>query len=90
MAGFVGDIPAEGIEERIEELPAQLGFVVPLALVGVAVLFEPGNKFQEYRRCLTHGEIPVFLLVGVAAEGYAYRSEKSPVRARGKWIASRR
>ena len=43
----VGDIPAEGVEERIEKFTSELGFVVAGGGVGVALILETLNKGAE-------------------------------------------
>ena len=62
---LIGDIPAERLEERIEKLPAQLGFVVTLALVGLAVLLEPVDEGGNDRGRLTHNRQSLFVSVWV-------------------------
>ena len=50
---LIRDIPPERFKERIEKLPAQLGFVVTLAFVGFSVLFEPVDEGGNDRGRLT-------------------------------------
>ena len=65
VALLVVDVPAEGLEERIEELPPQLGFVVALALIGFAVLLEAVDEGGNDRRRLTHNRQSLFVSVSV-------------------------
>jgi len=44
VARFVIHIPAEGLEEWVDELPASLGFVVLVAAVALAISLESFNK----------------------------------------------
>ena len=44
QAGLVGDVPAEGFEEGIEELGAELFFFVVGGLEDLAVLVEAVNQ----------------------------------------------
>ena len=44
----VFDVPPEGIEERIEELPAELRLVVLGGPVGVVVPVEPLHQLEDF------------------------------------------
>jgi len=65
---LIGDIPPERFEKRIEKLPAQLGFVVTLALVGLAVLLEPVNEGGNDWGRLTHSRQSLFVTVSVPTQ----------------------
>ncbi|MDQ3493800.1 MAG: hypothetical protein M3452_11160, partial [Chloroflexota bacterium] len=45
-AGVVVDIPAEQPEEGIDELAANLGFVVAARAIGIPVLVEAGDEID--------------------------------------------
>ncbi len=63
VACLVVDVSAECVEERVDELAADLGFVVGLLLVGLGVLGEALDELENTlwrwgrvgRRCLGHG-----------------------------------
>jgi len=63
VALLVRDIPTERLEERIEKLPTQLGFIVTLAFVGFAVLLEPVDKGSNEKGRLTHNLQSLFVSV---------------------------
>lgn len=44
---FIGNIPAEGFKERVDEFYAQLGFVVGRAAVGFDIALEALNQDGE-------------------------------------------
>ena len=54
VALLVVHVPAEGFEERVEELAAELGFVVVGRAVGVAVAVEPLDQVEDLRWWLRH------------------------------------
>jgi hypothetical protein len=68
MALFIGNIPPKRLEERIEKLPAHLGFVIPLAFVGFAVLFKPVDQGGNDRGRLTHSRRSLFVSVSVPSQ----------------------
>jgi len=51
VALAVIDIPAQGLEERIEKLLAQLSLVVAAGVVGLAMSLEAFDQFGHDRRC---------------------------------------
>jgi hypothetical protein len=65
VALLIRDIPPERLEKRIQKLPTHLGFVVPLALVGFAVLLEAVDEGGNGRRRLTHNRQSLFVSVSV-------------------------
>ncbi len=54
VAGLVRHIPAKRLKEGIEELPAQLRFVVTLTFVGIAVLLESFDECGDNGGNLPH------------------------------------
>jgi hypothetical protein len=54
---LVGNVPAEGYEERVEELTPQFGFVFVVALL-VLVFFKTFDKAADGVRC-GHGQNPI-------------------------------
>ena len=85
VALLIGDIPSERLEERIEKLPAQLGFVITLALVGLAVLFEPINEGGNERGRLTHNRQSLFVAVSVPSQNTPFPTGNHPA-IRGKGV----
>jgi len=51
VAGGVGDVPAQGGEEGVDEFAADLGFVVVGGGVGVAVAVEGFDELKDGGRC---------------------------------------
>ena len=56
MTLLVGDIPAQRFEQWVEKFSTHLGFVVALALVGLAILVEPVDEGGNDERRLAHRE----------------------------------
>lgn len=54
MPLLVSDISAKRAKERIDKFPAELCFVVALALVRISVLFESIDEIRNNGRCLPH------------------------------------
>jgi hypothetical protein len=78
VALLIGDIPPERLEERIEKLPAQLGFVVTLALVGLAVLLEPVDESGNDRGRLTHSRQSLCVSVSVPPQNTPFPAGNHP------------
>ena len=51
IAVFVGDVPAQGLEKGVDELPAHLGFVVGAFFVGVQVVVKGVDQFFDTVGC---------------------------------------
>jgi hypothetical protein len=60
IAGPVGHVPAEGLEQGIEELLPELGFVVLAGFVVVAVPLEVFDESEDFRRA-RDGPFPALL-----------------------------
>mgnify|MGYP006957732570 FL=1 len=78
MALFIGDIPPERLEKRIEKLPAKLGFVVALAFVGLAVLLEPVDESGNERGRLTHSRQSLCVSVSVPPKNTPFPVRNHP------------
>ena len=60
VALLIVHVPAERLEERVEEFAAELRFVVVRRAVGFAIAVEPLDQLQDLRRWLVHQPPRVF------------------------------
>ena len=75
---LIGNVPPERLEERIEKLPAHLGFVVALAFIGFAVLLEAVDEGGDDRGRLTHSRGSLCVSISVPPKNTPFPTGNHP------------
>ena len=83
VALAVGDVPAQGFEEGVEEFLAQLRFIVTGGAVAVAIVLELLDELMDDLGCW-HGFPPV----ACGGESLGIMRDRVNYRIDGKFLAS--